>query len=117
MTFNETPFKLQDYELCTACLCAGLPENFDDSVNSGSEWTNVTNNEIKALETHDTLERLELPNQEKAIDTKWIFKIKQDGVKKASLVAKGFQGVYSPVATLPTIRLILSLALQNDWNV
>lgn len=44
-------------------------------------------------------------------------------MKKARLVARGFQqetdnnNIYSPVAKMTTIRLALSLAIYNDWEI
>lgn len=65
-----------------------------------------------------------LPEKEKAIDTRWIFKIKEDGTKKARLVARGYQVPYdnlefsyAPVCRVPTVRLLLSVALQNNWKL
>ncbi|KAJ8886561.1 hypothetical protein PR048_012773 [Dryococelus australis] len=63
-----------------------------------------------------------LPPGEKAIETKWIFKTKKDGLKKVRLVAKGFQeepanNVYAPVARLPTIRLLIYIAVSRKWEI
>lgn len=61
---------------------------------------------------------------------KWIFKIKQkqDGSiekYKARLVAKGYKQkkgidydlIFAPVVRQETVRLVLSLAAQNNWSV
>ena len=66
---------------------------------------------------------MELPNDRKAVENKWIFKRKIDvdgnvTVYKARLVAKGFrqiQGVdydetFSPVAMLKSVRIMLAIA-------
>lgn len=68
----------------------------------------------------NTWKETELPSGKKAIDTKWIFKTKQDGRKKARLVAKGFQtdnihNVYSPVVRVSTIRTMFSHAVQENF--
>lgn len=53
------------------------------------------------------------------METKWVFRTKQDGTKKARLVARGYQqeidiqDVYSPVAKITTIRLLLSHAVSD----
>jgi len=71
-----------------------------------------------------------LPKGHKAIGLKWVFKVKRDAagniVKyKARLVAKGYaqkQGVdydevYAPVARIETVRILLALAANGDWEV
>ena len=66
---------------------------------------------------------VDLPDDQRAIENKWIFKKKTDAddnvtVYKARLVAKGFrqvQGVdydetFSPVAMLKSVRIMLAIA-------
>lgn len=87
-----------------------------------NDWEKAIQNEIKAYEVHETWTPAELPKIEKAIDTRWVFKIKQDGTKKARLVAKGYQedtlyNDYAPFARMPTIRMMISYALYQNWKV
>lgn len=64
-----------------------------------------------------------LPKGKKAIDAKWIFKTKKDRVKKAHVVARGFQednklqNNYSPVARLTTIRFLLAQSLRKRLSI
>ena len=71
-----------------------------------------------------------LPEGQKAIQSKWIFKRKTDTdgnvtVYKARLVAKGLsqvQGVdydetFSPVAMLKSVRIILAIAEFYDYEI
>nr|KYP66808.1 Retrovirus-related Pol polyprotein from transposon TNT 1-94 [Cajanus cajan] len=71
-----------------------------------------------------------LPNDKKPISGKWLFKLKlnSDGTvakHKAWLVACGFtqqygldfQETFSPVAKIRTLRLLLSLAASQHWNL
>jgi hypothetical protein len=73
---------------------------------------------------------VDLPNDRKAIENKWIFKKKTDAdgnvtVYKARLVAKGFrqvQGVdyeetFSPVAMLKSVRIMLAIAAFFDYEI
>ena len=73
---------------------------------------------------------VDLPIGAKAIGLKWVFKLKRnsDGSinkYKARLVAKGyvqqygvdFEEVFAPVARIETIRLLISLAATNGWEV
>ena len=86
--------------------------------------------EIDAIERYQTWELVKAPKGKKPIGVKWIYKTKlyaQGEVKKhkARLVVKGYKQTYrvdykdifAPVARLETIRLILSLAAQNKWQV
>ena len=73
---------------------------------------------------------MELPNNQKAIGIKWIYKTKlrENGEvdkHKARLVAKGYKQeygvdykeVFAPVVRQDTIRLVISLASQNSWSI
>jgi hypothetical protein len=73
---------------------------------------------------------VDLPNDRKAVENKWIFKRKTDAdgnvtVYKARLVAKGFrqiQGVdydetFSPVAMLKSVRIMLAIAAFFDYEI
>nr|CAI5862422.1 unnamed protein product [Callosobruchus analis] len=89
---SRLPSKYQDYELYTAyCLHVGKedPKDFEEAVKS-KEWRKAIDEEIEAHEKFGTWEPGILSENKKPIDTKWIFKTKQDGIKKARLVANGF---------------------------
>ncbi len=66
-----------------------------------------------------------LPEGRKAVKSKWVFKKKADGHFHARLVAKGFtqlEGVnfdetFSPVAHFESLRLLLALAMLEDWEI
>jgi len=53
-----------------------------------------------------------------------VFNVKDDGRKRARLVAKGFSQVegldfnqiFSPVVRFETVRLILAMAALNNWK-
>jgi len=117
----EKPNKYDEYELYTAyCLLSEGkdPKTYNEAIIL-NEWKEAINKEIESLNKFNTFTLTDLPNNVKAIDTRWVFKTKQDGTKKARLVAKGYQeetfnNVYSPVAKMPTIRMFLSHALQNQ---
>jgi hypothetical protein len=61
---------------------------------------------------------------------KWVFKVKRDAARnivkhKARLVAKGyaqkegvdFDEVFAPVARFETIRVLIALAAQGNWEI
>ncbi|CAJ2657083.1 unnamed protein product [Trifolium pratense] len=84
--------------------------------------------ELCAIEKNHTWEIVKLPSDKKAIAVKWVFKLKlnPDGSiakHKARLVARGFlqregldySEVYSPVARIETVRLVVAIANARDW--
>ncbi|KAJ8872250.1 hypothetical protein PR048_025852 [Dryococelus australis] len=79
----KKPSHLQEYELYMAyCLCAGEPQDYEGAIKLGNGWEEAIESEIKALELHKTWTPIVLPPGENAIETKWIFKTKKDGLKK-----------------------------------
>lgn len=96
----------------------------------GVEWRKAMQTEMEAVERNGTWELTELPKGRKAIDLKWIYKIKRDAAgnvtkHKARIVAKGyvqkkgvdFDEVFAPVTRIETIRLLLALAAKGNWEV
>jgi len=78
--------------------------------------------------THGNLPTV--PKEKEAIGVKWVYKAKKNMKGeveryKARLVAKRYKQkagidydeVFSPIACLKTIRLIVSIAAQNDWRI
>ncbi|CAB0005156.1 unnamed protein product [Nesidiocoris tenuis] len=117
------PVYLQDYEVYEAyCMLAGEsddPQTYSDAVKSGQHWENAIKSELDSLERHNTWTVVDVPTDRPLIDTRWVFRTKADGSKKARLVAKGYQltpseNIYAPVAKMPTVRLMLSHAVQHD---
>ncbi|KAK9059410.1 hypothetical protein SSX86_022030 [Deinandra increscens subsp. villosa] len=105
------------------------PKHYYEAVQD-TNWVNVMNDEIEALHRNNTWSIVDLPPGRKAIGCKWIYKIKYKSTGeidrfKARLVAKGYaqkEGIdydetFSPVVKMVTIRTIIALAVQNDWNL
>lgn len=91
------------------------------------EWKCAVEEEIKSLKENETWELTKLPPGRRAIDCKWIFKIKRNndgGIEryKARLVIKGcaqrkgfdYEETYAPVARLTTLRVLLSIINQKN---
>jgi hypothetical protein len=94
------------------------------------QWRRAMVEEQRAIEENSTWELTELPSGRSAIGLKWVFKVKKnehdDVVRhKARLVVKGYaqrQGVdydevFTPVARLEAVRLLLALAADEGWQV
>ncbi|XP_072986566.1 uncharacterized mitochondrial protein AtMg00820-like [Typha latifolia] len=86
--------------------------------------------EIKAIEKNQTWELVEFPIGAKKIGVKWIYKTKLNEFgeidkHKARLVAKGYSQehrvdyteVFSPVARMDTVRIVIPLAAQRGWTL
>ncbi|XP_074342684.1 uncharacterized protein LOC141680325 [Apium graveolens] len=93
-------------------------------------WKQAMTEKIKSIEKNNTWHLTDLPKGHKAIDLKWVFKVKKDQhgevtIHKARLVAKGYvqrygvdyEEVLAPVTRLETVRLLLALATKHSWKV
>ena len=88
------------------------------------------NEELDQIEKNETWELVPRPRYKNVIDTKWVFKNKlnEDGHvtrNKARFVCKGyaqvegieFEKMFSPVARMEEIRLILAYACSKNIKV
>ncbi|XP_062090436.1 retrovirus-related Pol polyprotein from transposon RE1 isoform X1 [Humulus lupulus] len=104
-----------------------IPRTIQEALTDPS-WKKAIQDEVNALVKNGTWEITKLPTGKKPVGCKWVFTIKHkaDGSierLKARLVAKGFtqsygidyQETFAPVAKLNTIRVLLSLAANQDW--
>jgi hypothetical protein len=103
------------------------PTSYAEAMRSdnSSEWTDACQYEIDTLSKNNTWDLVDLPPGHKAVKSKWVFKLKLDGHFHARLVAKGFMQIpgidydetFSPVAHFESIRLLLALAVLEDWEI
>ncbi|KAL6582070.1 hypothetical protein OROMI_006084 [Orobanche minor] len=125
--YNET-HDIGGYSLF--CLFADVEPSSFAEANEDERWRRAMDEEIRAIVKNDTWELMSRPKDQNTIGVKWVFKVKRnsDGDVeryKARLVAKGYKQqegvdydeVLAPVARLETIRLLISLAAQNHWEV
>ncbi|KAD5961360.1 hypothetical protein E3N88_12833 [Mikania micrantha] len=105
------------------------PESFEEA-SKHHGWMLAMESEVAALISNQTWELVPLPVDVKPITCKWVYKIKRktDGTVerlKARLVARGFtqqfgfdyEDTFSPVAKITTVRMILALAVNQDWKL
>ncbi|KAJ2937847.1 hypothetical protein O0L34_g17825 [Tuta absoluta] len=125
----KNPTWMKDYEV--GLIAQGEEKlSYKEAVEGKDKrkWKEAINKELEALEKNKTWIETELPKGKKAIDSKWVFKIKKDEdteIFKARLVARGFKQedkldhaeIYAPVAKLPTLRILLAIANKFDLEL
>lgn len=105
------------------------PKFFHQAVKD-ENWREAMKREIEALEQNGTWTLEPLPPGKKAVDSKWVYKIKykpngEIERYKARLVAKGFpqiEGIdfhdtFAPVAKLVTMRSLLAITAKKNWAI
>lgn len=108
----------------------GVPSCYDEIEDhpKKAKWRSAVEDEKQSLEKNETWTLVKFKPGMKLINSRWIFKEKTDPDEKirykARLVAKGFMqkaGIdysetYSPVAKLSTIRLLLAIGIQKNFQ-
>ena len=112
-------------------MMSDVPKTYNEAVKSddAEQWQMAMMEEITALEENDTYEVSPLPKDRTAVAGRWVYQVKEqaNGQKryKARYCAKGFKQVrgidfsetFSPTARMSSIRLLLQLAVQNDYTI
>uniref|UniRef100_A0AAV1TDK8 Integrase catalytic domain-containing protein n=1 Tax=Peronospora matthiolae TaxID=2874970 RepID=A0AAV1TDK8_9STRA len=106
------------------------PSTFEEAVSGPDQvhWRKAIDAELDSMKLRGVFRAAKLPNEQSAIGTKWVFKIKRkaDGSiekYKARLVAKGFRQKYgidytetfSPVVKYVTLRMIIAITKHFGW--
>ncbi|CAL9021865.1 unnamed protein product, partial [Prunus brigantina] len=128
---DHTPKKWRSVnEIIAQCnVCIVEPENFEEADRDES-WRNAMKAELDMIEKNNTWTLVDRPFGKPIIGVKWVYKTKLnlDGSvqkNKARLVAKGYSqkpGIdynetFAPVARLDTIRTLIALAAQKEWQL
>ena len=105
------------------------PTCFSEAVGV-EHWNVAMDEEINALDASGTWELTPLPNENKEIGCKWVYKIKHNANGlisryKAHLVAKGyaqtygidFEETFSPVAKMAIVRVVIAMAATKGWKL
>jgi hypothetical protein len=95
-----------------------------------SKWHEAMEDEMRSMSANQVWKLEEIPEGDKTVGCKWIYKIKRDSKEnidrfKARLVAKGFtqrEGIYynetfSPVSSKDSFRIIIVLVAYYDLEL
>jgi len=103
------------------------PTTLEDALVSedAPEWRNAWKSELESLKKNGTWVIQRVPENRNIVGCRWLFKRKEDGRFKVRLVAKGysqepgidFRETFEPVAKFTTLRLLLALIVENDWEL
>ena len=88
----------------------------------------ASDKEVASLEKHSVYELVPIPsvpNRRKLVGTRWVYKVKADGVHKGRLVVLGWSQVpgidygstFAPVCRLQSIRMVLVITAELDYEV
>ena len=128
---DHTPKKWRSVnEIMAQCnMCIVEPDSFEEA-DLDESWRNAMKAELEMIEKNNTWKLVDRPFGKPIIGVKWVYKTKLnlDGSvqkNKARLVAKGYSqkpGIdynetFAPVARLDTIRTLIALAAQKEWNL
>ena len=107
-----------------------IPNTFKEAMtlSQAARWKVASDNEIASLEKHGVYELVPItsvPNLRIVIGTRWVYKIKADGVYKGRLVVLGWSqvpgidygGTFAPVRRLQSIRMVVAIAAELDYEI
>jgi len=119
-------------ELYTQESIESEPRSHTEAMESpdSDRWRAAEAEETESLESRGTWKVVPRPKNVNIVSCKWVYRVKR-GARgevtryKARLVARGFtqihgldyQDTFAPVTRLETLRLLLALAVEKDWEV
>ncbi|XP_077249247.1 uncharacterized protein LOC143888705 [Tasmannia lanceolata] len=117
----------KSFVLCMSSVV--LPQSLDEALNDPG-WRAAMDLEMGTLHSNQTWALVSLPVGARPVGCCWVFSIKYlpDGTVerlKARQVAKGYiqtfsvnyNETFSPVAKIPSVGVLLSLAVNNGWHL
>jgi hypothetical protein len=130
---NRRQKEFPDFHLYFTESCdSNDPTSVQDALSrpDGGKWREAMSDELESLTNNEAWILVDKPADQPIVKCKWVFKKKygSDGESmryKARLVAKGFSqqpGIdfdetFAPVIRRENIRMLISLAAMNDWDI
>ena len=106
---------------------SNTPQTLQEALQTSdsAQWQKAVDLELQSLANNHTWDEVDRPNNQSIIGCRWVFKLKDNGVYKARLVAQGFSQIYgvdyfetyAPVARFASIRMVLALAARFGLNI
>jgi len=103
------------------------PVTLDEALSgdNGPAWKDAWESELASLQKNATWVVEKVPAKRNIVGCRWLFRKKDDGRFKVRLVAKGYSQVpgtdfnetFAPVAKFTTLRVLLALVAENDWEL
>jgi len=108
------------------------PMTVEEALNgqNGQRWRKAMQEELNSFYKNSAWTLTELPEGQKVIDSKWIFKVKKDVEGnvtrfKTRLVAKDFfqkkgidyEDIFSPMVRHSTLKMLIALAAELDLTI
>lgn len=108
------------------------PATYDEAVRRADHegWREAMEKELGTMKEMGVWKLVEPPQGRKLVGNRWVFEFKPVDLKggsrfKARLVAQGFSQIpgvdfhqtYAPVARQASVKLLIALAAQNDWEL
>lgn len=126
-------FTISEVTSCNAYQMSHEPQTFQEVLElpkiERENWLQAMQKEMAAMQELQVFSECELPEGQKALGCRWIYKKKRsaDGQTqyKARLVAQGFNQLrfaqydetFAPTVKGEAVRLALAIAATNDWHV
>lgn len=111
------PTRLQEYEVNFSQF--DVPDTYEEAISGedAEKWKDAMRKESSVLKQNNTWCEVPWPKDKRVIESKWVFRKKNESEFKARLVARGFQqkcedmnDIYAPVVKLSTFRLFIVIA-------
>jgi hypothetical protein len=106
--------------MAVAAHFAAAPRTYREAVSrpDRTKWEQAMDRELQSIKDNDVWTLVPRPEDQKVVDSRWVLRIKDDGLYKARFCAKGFAqqwGVdyvdtFAPVAKYTSVRILFAIA-------
>jgi len=93
-----------------------IPTSLSEAL-SDRKWKQAMDLEIEALDKNNTWELVPLPLGKKSVGCKWVYNIKYKADGSIETYGVDYSETFVPVTKINTVRVILSLAANYNWNL